>query len=383
MGNYVAYKLAGMVHEVVVMEKHKQLGERICCTGIISQECINSFSIDEDVILRQVNSAKLFSPLGKLINLWREETQAYIVDRSAFDVAIAVRAQSKGAAYLTNSLVTNLQVRDDRVKVEVTHQDERTYHEARTVVIASGFGSTLIEKLGLDRVGDFVIGAQAEVEAIGIDEVEIYFGQEIAPGFFAWLVPTSPPKALVGLLSRHSPGLYLRRLLSSLRAQGKIASDEAGPCYGGIPLKPLTRTYGERFLVVGDAAGQVKPTTGGGIYYGLLCANIAADTLHQALRDDNLSSRNLANYEQEWLKKLRREVEIGYHARKLYERLSDKQVDRIFNIIISNGIDHALLEAKDLSFDWHGEAVMRLIRHNVVSKALQAMKFPFLFRRQG
>ena len=127
----------------------------------------------------------------------------------------------------------------------------------------------------------------------------------------------------------------------------------------------------------------MKPTTGGGIYYGLLCANIAADTLHQALRDDNLSSRNLANYEREWLKKLRREVEIGYHARKLYERLSDRQVDRIFNIIISNGIDHALLEAKDLSFDWHGEAVMRLIRHKVVSKALQAMKFPFLFRRQG
>lgn len=382
VGSYVAYKLAGMGHEIVVLERHKQPGEQVCCTGIISQKCITSFAIDENVILRPANSAKLFSPSGILIRLWREQTQACIIDRPAFDVAMAGRAQDKGAKYLPNSLVRNLQVGDDRVRVEAVRQGKKLNLEARAAVIATGFNSTLAQRLGLGRVGDFVMGAQAEVETNGIDEVEVYFGQEIAPGFFAWLVPTLPPKALVGLLSRRSPELYLRRLMSSLQAQGKIAWDKTEPCYGRIPLKPLARTYGDRLLVVGDAAGQVKPTTGGGIYYGLLCADIAADTLHQALEDDNLSSGTLANYQRRWRKELGRELEIGYYARKFYERLSDKQVDRIFNLIKSHGIDQALLQAEDLSFDWHGKAVMRLIGHKIISDTLQAMKTPFSFRRQ-
>jgi len=381
VGSYVAGKLAGMGHEVVVLERHKQPGEQVCCTGIVSQKCITSFAIEEDIILRKANSAKLFSPSGILIRLWREQTQACIIDRAALDVALAGRAQDKGARYLPNSLVRNLQVGDDRVRVEAVRQGERLNLEARAVVIATGFGSTLVEKLGLGRVGDFVRGAQAEVETRGVDEVEAYFGREIAPGFFAWLVPTLPSRALVGLLSRRSPKLYLRRLMSSLKAQGKIAWDKAQVSYGGIPLKPLARTYGDRLLVVGDAAGQVKPTTGGGIYHGLLCADIAADTLHQALKGDNLSGKTLANYQRRWRKKLGRELEIGYYARKFYERLSDRQVDRIFDLIKSHGIDQALLQAEDLSFDGHGEAIMRLIGHKIVSNALQAMKAPFSFRR--
>ena len=383
MGSYVAFKLAEMGHGVAVLERHKQPGEQVCCTGIISQKCITAFAIDENVILRQANSAKLFSPSGTLIRLWREQTQAGIVDRAAFDIAIAGKAQSKGAEYLPNSLTSDIQVEDDRVRVEAVRQSKKLNLEARAAVVATGSGSKLVERLGLGRVGDFVTGAQAEVETDGIDEVEVYLGRDIAPGSFAWLVPTSPPKALVGLLSRHSPQLYLKRLISSLQAQGKIARDKAEPCYRGISLKPLPRTYGERLLVVGDAAGQVKPTTGGGIYYGLLCADIAADTLHQALKDDNLSARTLANYQRRWRKKLGRELEISYYARKLYERLSDKQVDRMFNLIKSHGIDQALLQAEDLAFDWHGEAVIRLMGHKIVANALRAMKAPFSFRRQG
>jgi len=383
VGSYVAFKLAEMGHGVAVLERHKQPGEQVCCTGIISQKCITAFAIDENVILRQANSAKLFSPSGTLIRLWREQTQAGIVDRAAFDVAIAGKAQSKGAEYLPNSLTSDIQVEDDRVRVEAVRQSKKLNLEARAAVVATGSGSKLVERLGLGRVGDFVTGAQAEVETDGIDEVEVYLGRDIAPGSFAWLVPTSPPKALVGLLSRHSPQLYLKRLISSLQAQGKIARDKAEPCYRGISLKPLPRTYGERLLVVGDAAGQVKPTTGGGIYYGLLCADIAADTLHQALKDDNLSARTLANYQRRWRKKLGRELEISYYARKLYERLSDKQVDRMFNLIKSHGIDQALLQAEDLAFDWHGEAVIRLMGHKIVANALRAMKAPFSFRRQG
>ena len=84
-------------------------------------------------------------------------------------------------------------------------------------------------------------------------------------------------------------------------------------------------------MVVGDAAGQVKPTSGGGIYYGLLCADIAADTLHRALQEGDFSAGMLSRYERKWKKRLGRELKIGYWARRMFERLSDGQIDRIFD----------------------------------------------------
>jgi len=377
-GSQVAYKLASMGYEVVVLEQKESLGEPVCCTGIISQECISSFAIDESVILRQVNSAKLFSPSGRLLSLWRPEPQASIVDRAAFNMALASRAQDKGVEYVLNSPVRGMEVGNDRIRIEVAHHGRGPgIYEARAGVIATGFGSKLVEGLGLGRVGDFVVGAQADVEVMDIDEVEVYLGQKLAPAFFAWLVPTSPQRALVGLLSRHSAGLYLKRLMSSLLAQGKIASAEVEVSYSGIPLKPLAKTYGDRLLVVGSSAGQVKPTTGGGIYYGLLCADMAANNLHQALRRDALSAKNLAHYGREWKRKLGRELKIGYWARRFYEMLSDRQIDRIFDIIKSYDIDEALLKAEDLSFDWHGQVVLRLIGHQVLSKTIKAIQPPF------
>ena len=233
-------------------------------------------------------------------------------------MAMVSRAQGKGVEYVLNSLVRGIDVRDNRVIIEVTRHGKRLNFEARAAVIANGFGSRLSEELGLGRVGDFVIGAQAVVETIGLDEIEVYFDQQTAPAFFAWLVPTSPPRALAGLLSRRSPEVYLRKLISSLQAQGKITSAVAEPCYRGISIKPLPRTYGDRLVVVGDAAGQVKPTTGGGIYYGLLCAEMAASTLHQALESDDLSIQAMADYEWRWRGKLGREQEIGYYTSKFY-----------------------------------------------------------------
>jgi len=378
VGSYAAYKLAGMGYGVAVVEQKEGLGEPVCCTGIISQECVSSFAIDDSVILRRVNSARLFPPSGRsLIWLGRGKTQACVVDRAAFNMAMVSRARGEGVEYVLNSPVRGIEVGDNRVRIEVFRQGERLSSEARAVVIATGFGSRLVDGLGLGKVGDFVMGAQAEVETMGVDEVEVYFGQEIAPAFFAWLVPTSPQRALVGLLSRRSPGLYLRKLMSSLQAQGKIASAEAEPCYRGISLKPLPRTYGNRLVVVGDAAGQVKPTTGGGIYYGVLCADIAANNLHRALESDNLSAKSLANYERGWRRKLGQELRIGYWARKFYEHLSDRQIDRIFDRIESSNIDEALLKAGDFSFDWHGKALLRLLGHRAISKAIGVVKIPF------
>jgi digeranylgeranylglycerophospholipid reductase len=93
------------------------------------------------------------------------------------------------------------------------------------------------------------------------------------------------------------------------------------PARWGIPLRPLPRSHGERVLVVGDAAGQVKPTTGGGIYYSLVASDVAAETLRTALIEDNLSASSLSYYEKSWRSALSKELEVGYSARRIFEGL--------------------------------------------------------------
>jgi digeranylgeranylglycerophospholipid reductase len=382
VGSRVASRLAGMGHRVVVLEQKERAGEGVCCTGIVSQECTRTFAIEDDLILREVVSATLFSPSGKALRLERPDTRACILDRPAFDNALARRAQDKGAEYVFSSRANNLEVGSDRVKIETLRQGKRTRFEARAVVIASGFNSRLVEELRLGSISHFFAGAQAEVETAPLDEMEVYFGEEIAPGFFAWLVPSSLSRARVGLLTRHRPGHYLRKLISSLTIQGKIASAEAELSFGRVPVKPLARTYFERLLVVGTAAGQVKPTTGGGIYYGLLCADIAAETLKQALASNDLSAKGLASYERAWQKKLGGELKKGYRVRKFYERLNDPQIDRLFDTIDAEGMAQVLLGDSKVSFDWHSGGLLRILGNAALSRVSQVMKRPLHSRHR-
>ncbi|HXZ94601.1 MAG TPA: NAD(P)/FAD-dependent oxidoreductase, partial [Dehalococcoidia bacterium] len=330
VGSYVAYRLAKLGYKVTVLERRARIGDTVCCTGIIGKECFDQFPIVNNGVLTEYSSAKFFSPSGKCLSLSRDTVQAYVVDRAAFDRALAQKAQEQGVDYLLSARVHDIILGDNFVRVVVEYGDETRNFDGRMAVISSGFGTSLPQRLGLGKITDFVLGAQAEVNVKGVEGVEVYFGQETAPGFFGWLVPTVAGKALAGLLSRRSPGSYLRNFLSSLLARGKIASTETNITYGGIPLNPRPKTCWERIVVVGDAAGQVKPTTGGGIYYGLLCADIAAEVMHAALRSGDFSAKRMSYYERDWRKKLSRELQIGYWARKTYERLDDRQIENIF-----------------------------------------------------
>lgn len=380
VGSQVAFRLAGLGYRVVVLDKKADIDSPVCCTGIIGQECADSLSLEKNVIFRQANSARLFSPSGKMVRLWRTKSQAAILNRPAFNAAMAARAQQQGAEFRLNTLVSNITVSEGRASLKLGNGDNI---EARAAVVAAGFAAKLAGIPASGKGRDFIMGAQAEVETAGIDEVEVYFGDAVAPGFFAWLAPSAPGKALVGLLSRRRPVYYLRKLLARLRSQGKIDSADVEMTHGGIPLQPLARTFGERVVVVGTAAGQIKPTTGGGIYYGLLCADIAAKHLGRGLKCGDLSAASLSRYQRDWQKLLGRELRIGYWARKLYEHLNDRQVDHMFDIIVSTGIDEAILKADDLSFDWHSKVVMMLLGDKAFARALMVMKIPFLREKRN
>ena len=361
-GSYIAHELASSGYDVAVFEEKSAPGLNICCTGIISTECFQSLDPGTDVILTKVNSARFFSPAGRCLRLQTKNVQAYVVNRLLLDKEITYKAQSRGAQYFFSSPVIDIIPGKDNIQAETLCFGAREIFSARAVVLANGFNPKLPRKLGLGEIKNFLVGAQAEVEAENMYDPEVYFGQEIAPGAFAWLVPshvgTATNKAYVGLLATSQARLYLQKFLNNLFDQGRITSQEVEIRQKAVPVGTPARSYGDRVLVIGDAAGQVKPTTGGGIYFGHLGAKIAAEVLDEALSSDNLTAAQLSRYQKQWKAKMGKELSRGYRARQAYIKLSDRQIEGIFSILGSSGMAEALLKSGDFSFDWHSRLIL-------------------------
>lgn len=359
-GSYIARRLSHLGYSVVVVEKNLRLGDDICCTGILSQECLKTFSLDNGLVLREASSARFHSPSGECLRFCREAPVAAIVDRTRLNAHLVKKAEASGAKYHFGARASQILPQTDAVEVRIDGQLEERALRAKAAVIATGFGSALPAKLGMGEIKKFVLGAQAEVEINGVDEVEVYLDRKLAPGGFAWLVPTTGGRGLVGLLARDQAESRLENLLSRLSSQGKIASSEVVPSYDVIPLKPLPKTYADRVLVVGEAAGQVKPTTGGGIYYGLLCADIAAEVLRQAFEAGDFSAAVLSAYEKKWRAKLSRELTVGYWARNLLVNLSNKRIDHLFHLAGRKGVPELIASGSGFSFDWHSRLLLKM-----------------------
>jgi flavin-dependent dehydrogenase len=147
-----------------------------------------------------------------------------------------------------------------------------------------------------------------------------------------------------------------------------------------IPVGTLTRSYRDRVLVIGDAAGQVKPTTGGGIYFGHLSARIAAKVLDEALCSDNLTAAQLSRYQKQWKAKIGKELSLGHRARQAYIKLRDSQIEGIFSMLDSSGTAESLLKSGDFSFDWHSGLILASLKR---SSAYPLLKIKQLVSREA
>jgi digeranylgeranylglycerophospholipid reductase len=348
---------------VLVLDRKAAAGEEICCTGIVSRECLDEFGIDQSLVLRQAGSARLIMPSGKWLRFWRDDEVACILDRSALDLALANQAQEVGAEYSFDTRVSDIKHEDGGVRVRASCRGEDISFDARTAVLATGFGSPLPGRLGLGGVRDIIFGAQAKVRVNGVDEVEVYFSRTLAPGGFAWLVPTSGGGGLAGLLTHSHPELRLNILLSDLQAQGKIESTDVEKGFATVPRCSLPRTSTDRILVVGEAAGQVKPTTSGGIYYGLLCADMAADSLHQAFTDGDFSRAGLCAYDRQWRARLGWELRIGNWLCSIYGRLSHQRIEQLCRFGGASDVTHFIAGLESLPFDRHSALALKLLKY--------------------
>jgi flavin-dependent dehydrogenase len=211
----------------------------------------------------------------------------------------------------------------------------------------------------------FLQSAQVETPFPETPEIEVRFGREVAPSGFAWMVPfrrDGTPYARIGLMSETKSGERFAAFIASLAERAGVDPDTLpAPRQKMLPLGPIERSYADHVLAVGDAAGLVKPTTGGGIYYGLLSGAIASDVLDEGLARNRLDARALRHYESRWRKRLGQEIRIGLAFRRIVARLSDESIDELIELARVDGVVPLLQETA--AFNWHRKAAVALLGH--------------------
>jgi flavin-dependent dehydrogenase len=341
-----------------LLEEHDTVASKVLCTGIIGVNAFEEFTLPRESVVGTLGRMKAISRYGTELPYTPPQPIAYIVDKGAFNSALAARASDAGALLHTSTRARELVVSGDGVRLQALVGDEQPLRvHARIAVLACGVHYRLTKALGLGMPGEFLQGAQAEVPLALTDWTEVHLNKALSREAFAWLVPLQGGYTRAGLMCARDARGALQRFLDQVAPQWR-------ECEGvriatkPIAQTPLRQSYAERVLVIGEAAGQVKATTGGGIYYGLLAARLAAETVGRAFASGCFAGSTLRHYERAWRALLADELALGLAFRKLYGWIGDRQLDGIFHYIARH-------ELKDLirrkaNFDWHRELIVDL-----------------------
>ena len=374
-GNSAAFHLAKSGYSVAVIDKRQEIGDKLC-TGIIGTNCAELFPPEPSHIYIKAKSATVVTPTGTTHTITKPEIQGYVVDRVAYVASIGKQAKDNGANYILGKTVTNISSSSSLASVEFKTGTTTEALDCKVIIIAAGFSSSIPTMVGLPNINnrEYMIGAQAEANLTKPTDTQVYLGSKISPGSFGWLVPLDNSSCLVGIASRAKLNGHMKTFLNNLEESGKINSSEVEVKKWGIPIRPLSKTYTNRVIVIGDAAGLTKPTTGGGIYYGIISGEIAANTVKDAFNSNNFNESSMKNYEIKWKKRLGKELKIGYYARSVFEKLSDSQIDKLVNNIADEDNPTNKILVNNFSFDWHS---------NVINHALNQFDIVKLFKSFG
>jgi geranylgeranyl reductase family protein len=369
-GLAAAETLARAGSDAVVLEEHRAVGYPVHCAGVLGQEAFAELDLPRQSILGFCRAASFRAPGGPEVLIETDRIVAAIVDRGRFDHLLAARARQAGAKLRTGARVHRIDV-DDR-GVEAWTAGSTQPYRARALIVACGANYRFNRKLGLGVPRAFVQAAQTEVPFVALPHLEVHLGREIAPAGFRWIVPfvrAGQPHARLGLMCDRGARHRFRVFVDDLAA--RFAFDPRAipaPRLRLLPLAPVRVTQRKRVLAVGDAAGLVKPTTGGGIYYGLLSGRLAAETLLPALERDTLDARSLRDYEQRWRARLGPDIRAGLAFRLVASRLSDRRIRSLVELARVDGIVPLLKRHAD--FNWHRNAALALLRHPAFRKTV-------------
>lgn len=323
--------------EVTLIEEDKEIGKPDHCAGLVSTSGLKKVLPNcEDVIINKIKKVRIFSPMGKLYEILLDEYKAAVIDREKFDLKLMDMAERAGVKVLTNTPF-------------------RPSFEYDVMINAEGVKARICRRFGLE-IPKSIPAVQFDVELKDFDKdcVEIHTGKW-APGFFAWVVPRTDHVRL-GLASSQNPKALLERFVEkNSRFKGRILRTIWGKIVIG---GPVDKTVKGNVISVGDAAGFVKPTTGGGIVLGCLMARMAGKMV--ALKAISL-------FDKKWKELYLKEFKKMLFAAKLFRSMNEGEIERILKKAHGSGL---LKELSNYDMDFQGFAIDRIATSRLALDAL-------------
>jgi digeranylgeranylglycerophospholipid reductase len=389
-GTTAAHRLASRGHRVVVVEEHPRAGYPVQCAGLVSQRALD-LAGSPSVVRLPIRGASVFGPSLGSVHFKAPEPRAFVIDRGGLDVALADRAARAGAEFRTSTRFDGrVRAEGGRTVVCLTGPEASPVElSARLVIGADGVSSAVARAFRLRRPVEILPAFEAEIPRSpgDPDTVEVYLGHSISPGLFGWWIPDGAGGARVGVAvdADGTPArVYYDRLIVYLeRRFGVRLANPTALLVSGIPIGTVPKTHAEGLLLVGDAAAQVKPLSGGGIFTGMRCAEIAAEVADEALRANDLTETRLVAYDRRWREEFGEEFRRALYLRRVFQRLSDADLDRLIAALQGSDLAATIVAFGDIDFPTH--VARQLLRQSpslvrLLPKALGAWMSPGSFR---
>ena len=347
-GSTTARFIAKEGFKVKILDARKHIGIPVRCGEAIGKETINDIlkiGVPKDALRSEVHGFRVFSPSLKKIDYRLSAGGGYVVDRRIFDKELLVGAALEGADVQLNTRVTGMKIdKEKSVTLKAIHNSKEITETAKVVIGADGLYSIIARETGLSEPidpKDLDTSIGYEMAGLEINEptmLDLYMGNEVAPRGYIWIFPKSENTANVGIgvgvgFAKKSVKEYLddfihkHPLLKERFKNAKIIEERVGAIPVGGELEKLAT---DRVLLVGDAARQVNPLTGGGIAYGMEAGKMISDTLVEVFEKEKFNESFLRQkYEKLWQSAYGKSFNLGKRARKVLDVITDQQMENI------------------------------------------------------
>lgn len=341
-GSIAARNAAKKGLDVLLIEKRQEIGDPVrCAEGVGKLHLRQHVEPDPRWICADVKGSRIFSPDGTKVEMAEEVSGGevgYVLERKLFDRALVNEAASAGADVMVKTRATGLIIENDFVcGVNIMHLGEEYTIRSKIVIGADGVESKVGRWAGIDtslKLSDIETCVQFLVAGIEVDQdyCEFYLGNEVAPAGYIWIFPKGENQANVGIgilgskSGENRAEVLLTNFVNKHLPDGKIIE----MVVGGVPVcGTIERTIANGLILVGDAARQSDPITGGGIINAMDAAKIAADVAVKAIEAGDVSMNMLQEYEKSWRKSIGHEIDNGLIVKETFVNFSDKDLNSL------------------------------------------------------
>ena len=378
-GNYLCYLLSNLNLKIVVIEEHTEIGRPFQCAGIVSQKLSKLIDLPEELVLNRVNTAKIVAPSGKYIKLSGNE-RPFVIDRVAFDKLFYNKTKdNKNVSYLLGEKFKSFKYIIEKSERSLLIKTSKREIKCKILIGCDGPLSLVAKSFGIKS--KIIYGAQIRITAnFNKDEAVLFFDPRWKE-LIGWIVPEGNNNIYrIGVASAKNVSENLKILLRKLRIDQTKKIDQQG---GIIPYGSMNKLAFDNVLLLGDAAGQVKATTGGGIVMLLIAAKYAAYCIVRCFKANKFSKRFIKkNYEKPCYAIVGKELKLHYALRKIFENLTPNDFENLFQIVKKNQDIEQLISLYG-DMDFPKRLILQLLKNLTIIKfviRLIIKKTNFIFK---